>query len=213
MNRCTWYGVSVLLLMGTAPGCNLLTPLVFVGEHRTKVAPEFDKLPGQRVAVLVYADRSPRYDYPFARLELASYLVDKLSTELGQRNQAAEFVDPREVEDFLQRNLDAEVNPQEVGVHFKTDYVVYVEVLEFHIRDAKQPQFLQGAVEASVSVHDVRTPGAPTGRFELVPVRCLYPEGVPVVFTAANAPRVRESLYRLFAEITARKFYEHTVAL
>ena len=34
--------------------CNLLTPLVFIGEHRKKVAPEFDKLANNRVAVLVW---------------------------------------------------------------------------------------------------------------------------------------------------------------
>ena len=46
--RLVWWvpaGVVPLLL-----ACNLLTPLVFVGEHRKKVSPEFDKLANKRVA-------------------------------------------------------------------------------------------------------------------------------------------------------------------
>lgn len=202
---------SVVALLVT--GCNLLTPIIFVGEHKKKVAAEFDKLPGHRVVVLVWADRSTLYDYPFARFELASYLVDKISTELAQREQPAVLVDPRDVEDYIQKNIDAQVDPPAVGSHFKADYVVYVELLGFQVRDGRQPQFLQGQIEASVSVHDTRGAGGRGERFELAPVNVKYPEGTPIVFSAANAPLVREAVYRLFTEVTARKFYEHSVEL
>lgn len=210
MNR---WGFLLCSLCSLGSGCKLLTPFIFVGEHKKKVVAEFDKLPGHRVAILVWADRSTLYDYPFVRLELASYLVDKMSTELAQRQTVANFVDPRDVEDFIQKNLDAQVDPQAVGGQFKADYVVYVELLGFQIRDAKQPQFLQGQVEASVSVHDLRGGAGRGERFELTPVRVQYPEGAPVVFSAANAPLVREAVYRLFTEVTSRKFYEHSVEL
>lgn len=204
------YHVLLTTLLALS-GCNLLTPFIFVGDHKRKVAAEFDKLPGHRVAVLVWADRSTLYDYPFVRFEVASYLVDKLSTELAQRKQGAAFVDPRDVENFLQRNIDAQVDPAAVGDHFKSDYVVYIELLGFQIRDGQQPQFLQGQVEAAVSVVDLRRGAGKGERFELTPVRVAYPEGAPVVFSASNAPLVREAVYRLFTEVTARKFYEHSV--
>lgn len=210
--RIQW--AALVTAMGLCiTGCNLLTPFIFVGDHKKKFAAEFDKLPGHRVAVLVWADRSTLYDYPFVRFELASYLVDKISTELTQRQQSATFVDPRDVEDFIQKNIDAQVDPAMVGTQFKSDYVVYVELLGFQIRDGNQPQFLQGQVEASVSVLDLRGGAGKGERFELVPVRVKYPEGAPVVFSASNAPLVREQVYRMFTEVTARKFYEHSVEL
>lgn len=208
--RLCW-GVWGLLPMLTA--CNLLTPLAFFGEHKKKVAPEFDKLADQRVAILVWTDAATLFDYPFARFELATYVGDKLAVEMAQRQLGTVVVDPRDVDDFLQRNLDAQVDPRAVGREFDADYVVYVEVLEFQIRSPEEPQFLRGRISASVSVHDLRADPDQPQRYELTPIDCAYPEGQPVLLTSTNSPLVREALYRKFAEQVARKFYEHTVEL
>lgn len=192
-------------------GCNWLTPLAFVGEHKKKISAEFDKLPNTRVALLVWTDQATLFDYPFARFELASYLADKLGAEMRQRKLTIDLIDPRDVEDLLQKDPATQIDPLKVGAHFRCDYVLYLEVLEFQIRDAQQPQFLQGRLQTSVAVFDVRAGRVSGERFELTPVQCVYPPGQPILFSAANAPIVRESLYRLFAEHVARKFYEHTV--
>ena len=47
----------------------------------------------------------------------------------------------------------------------------------------------------------------------MTPVNCLYPDGGPVALSAVNSPLIREGAYRRFAEIVARKFYEHTLEL
>ncbi len=204
-------GVLVALLL--LAGCNLLTPLVFLGEHKKKIMPEFDKLPGRRVAILVWTEPATLFDYPHARFELASYIWEKLSMEMAQRNLRTEVVDPRDVEDFIQKDVDAQINPHTVGRHMDADYCIYVEIIEFQIRDARQPQFLQGRIVASVSVHDIRADPDQQGRFELAPVRTTYPDKSPVLMSATNAVLVREATYRKFAEEVARKFYEYTVAL
>lgn len=203
--------IACALLLFCLFGCNWLTPLAFVGEHKKKISAEFDKLPNSRVAILVWTDQATLFDYPFARFELASYLSDKLGSEMRQRELTIDLVDPRDVEDLLQKDPAAQIDPLKVGGHFQCDYVIYVEVLEFQIRDAQQPQFLQGRLQTSVAVFEVRARRAAGERFELVPVQCIYPPGQAILFSAANAPIVRESLYRLFAEQVARKFYEHTV--
>lgn len=199
-----------LVLLG---GCNWLTPLVFVGEHKKEITAEFDKLPGSRVAVLVWTDPGVLFDYPYARFELASYVGEKLRTELNSRRQQLDLVSAREVEDYVQRDPGVAVDPQAVGRTLNADFVIYVEVITFQIRDPRQPEFLQGRIGASVSVYD-RRPGAREGeRFELAPVEAIYPEGQPVVLNATNAPLVRELTYRTFAELVARKFYTYTVEL
>jgi len=193
--------------------CNLLTPLVFIGEHKKKVSPEFDKLAGRRVAIVVWTDPSTLFDYPYARFELATYVGDKLYAEMTRRELDTEVVDPRDVEDFIQKNVNAQIYPHTVGEAFDADYVVYMEVLRFQFRNPEQPQFLRGQIHASVSVHDIRADPDQLRRYELAPVKCQYPDGAPVLMTATNAPLIREATYRKFAEQVARKFYEHTVEL
>jgi hypothetical protein len=193
--------------------CNLLTPIAIMGVEKKRIPPEFDKLAGTRVAVHVWTDPSTLFDYPYARMELATYLGDKIHAEMGQRNLAVEVVDPRDVEDFLQRNPDARINPSAVGKKFHANYVIYVEVASFQIRDANEPQFLRGRINASVSVHDVATDAREARRYELTPVEAVYPEDQPVLINATNSPLVREATYRKFAEMVARKFYEYTIEL
>ncbi len=203
----------LLSLVPLAASCNLLTPLVFIGEHKKKISAEFDKLMHCRVAVLVWTHPSTLFDYPYARFELATYIGDKLYTEMVRRKLAVDVVDPRDVEDFIQKNIDARIDPQAVGKAFKADYVVYVEVVKFQFRDPGQPQFLRGEIHASVSVHDIGADIDQLRRYELAPVKCYYPEGSPILMTAINSPLVREATYRKFAEEVARKFYEYTVDL
>ena len=203
-----WTVCSTLPLVAS---CSLLTPLVFVGEHKKEISPEFDKLAGSRVAILVWTDPATLFDYPHARFELATYVGDKLRAEMAQRRLGTEVVDPRDVEDFLQKDIDAQIDPQAVGRQFDVDHVVYLEVFEFQMREPETPQLLRGRIHASVSVHDIRADPDLRRRYELAPVECIYPDGGPVVLSNVNAPLVRMSTYAKFAEQVARKFYEHTV--
>ena len=206
--RLRWILAPTLLL---AVACNLLTPLALFVEPRKNVAPEFDKLPGKKVAVLVWTEPATLFDYPHTRFELATYIGDKLYTELGRREAGTTIVDPRDVEDFVQKTPSAQLDPYAVGEKFDADYVVYLEVLQFQLRDPNAPQFHRGRIEASESVYDVRGDASTQRRYDLITARCEYPDEAPVALTATNAPLVREATYRKFAETVARKFYEHTI--
>ncbi len=205
-----WILTAALLLCST--GCNWLTPLIFIGEHKKEITAEFDKLPGTRVVVLVWAPPETRFDYPHVRLELATHVADKLAAEMKTKQQKVDLVDPVRVEDFLQRNYDAQVSPNIVGVEFEADYVIYLELLEFQFRDPDRPQFLQGQIESSVVVHEVGKTAAAGKSLELMPVRAIYPE-TPILLGPTNAPAVRWNTYLKFAEEVARKFYDYTVDL
>lgn len=205
--------MTLIAMLPMLASCNLLTPLAVMGVQRKRIPPEFDKLAGTRVVIQVWTDPSTLFDYPYARLELATYLGDKLHSEMGQRNMAVEVIDSREVEDFLQRNPDARINPAALGKKFEANYVIYVEVAGFQIRDPGEPQFLRGRINASVSVHDVAADARDARRYELTPVEAVYPEDQPVLINATNSPLVREATYRKFAEMVARKFYEYTIDL
>lgn len=191
----------------------MLTPLIFVGDHKKKIPAEFDKLAGSRVAIVVWMDQAILFDYPHARFEVAAYVGDKLNTELGQRKQTIEIVDPRDVEDEIQKSYRSRLDPASIGRKLKADFVVYVEVLRMQFRDPTHPQLLRGNVEASVAVYDVSAEPDRARRTELTPVQCTYPDRAPVTMSATNSPIVREATYRKFAEEVARKFYEYTLEL
>jgi len=205
-------GASLAILppLLLSASCNWLTPLIFIGEHKKAISAEFDKLTNSRTAVLVWTDPSTMFDYPYARFELATYIGDKLLAELTQREQKLDMVDPRDVEDYITANPDLQVDPQRIGERFKTDYVVYVEILQFQFRDPDQPQLLQGKIGASVTVHDIRADADQNRVFELERVNCRHPENSAQLMTATNSSRIREATYRKFAEMVARKFYEYS---
>lgn len=194
-----------------AASCNVLMPLAVLVEPTKRVAPEFDKLPGKKVAVLVWTEPATLFDYPHTRFELATFIGDKLYAELGGREAGTTIVDPRDVEDFIQKRPAAQIDPVAVGKKFDADYVIYLEILQFQLRDPNAPQFLRGRIEASVSVHDIRADAGSQRRYDLITAKCEYPDDGPVALTATNSPLVREATYRKFAETVARKFYEHTI--
>ena len=208
---------SLLLLMmvamGLLPGCNMLLPTVFVSEHKKKILAEYDKLPGTRTAILVWAPTETTFDYPHIELELADHIAAYLGVMLNQGGSSLDIVDPRDIADFLQREPRAKSEPTAVGEHFNADRVVFVELLQFQVRDPTAPSLLQGHLHAAVSVYDLS--GTPDGRSrnELTAVEIYHPEGTPVLLGPTNASVIRKETYRKFAETVARKFYDHTVDL
>ena len=203
--------MALAMIPLAAASCNLLTPIALMVEPTKRVAPEFDKLPGKKVAVLVWTEPATLFDYPHTRFELATFIGDKLHAELGGRESGTIVVDPRDVEDFIQQRPPAQIDPYAVGKKFDADYVIYLEVLRFQLREPDTPQFLRGRIEASVSVHDIRADAGSQRRYDLITAQCEYPDEAPVALTATNSPLVREATYRKFAETVARKFYEHTI--
>ncbi len=211
--RCKQIGITVVALCCLSMACNLLTPIIFIGDHQKRIFPEFDKLPDQRVAVVVWTSPATLFDYPHARYELATYLSEKLSYEMEQRHLGTTVVDARDVEDYLQKNLDAQVDPRRVGRTFDADYVIYIEILGFQVRDPESPLFLKGQIEASVVVYDTRPDAPPMTKYGLTAVTSYYPSDRPIMMSATNSREVREGLYRTFASDVARKFYEYKIDL
>ena len=88
-------------------GCDWLMPLVFLGEHKERIPPEFDKLKGKNVAIVVWAAQETLFDYPHVRIELGLHVGDKLLSELKN----VRIVDGRKIEDHLQRTLLDSIDP------------------------------------------------------------------------------------------------------
>jgi len=199
---------AILLSMAClTAGCDALLPFIFLGEHKRKVPAEFDRLEGSRVAVVVWAEPETLFDYPHVRLEIGAFIGDRLHANVKECN----VVDQFEIEEYLERDLEAAADPRKVGARFEADKVIYVELLKFQVRDAESPDLLRARVDASVSVYDLHAEADAVDRFVLDPVEVVYPEHQAVVMSSRAAQLVRQQAYELFSEKVARKFFEHKV--
>ena len=190
---------KALLFMGLAPlvcGCNYLVPFAVLANPKQKIAPEYDKLHGKRTVVMIWADPATLFDYPYVQVELATYVSDKLSAELKD----TDIVDPVRVADFRERSLHGSLDPERVGREFEADTVIYIELLQFQIRDPDAPDFVRAQIEASVSVYDLKADPDEPRIFRLESVEVRYPERGGLLFTTTNAIQVRQTAYAWFAE-------------
>jgi len=209
----TLIAAATVWLLVCGAGCNLLTPLAFVGNPQQKVPAEFDKLRNTRTAVLVWAEPETIFHYPHVRFELSAAVRGHLLAKLNEGESRLEVVDPSDVEDFVQKRRSAAIDPVAVGRHFECDYVIFIELLRFQIRDTDAPELLHAKVDAAVSVHDVRADPDQSMRYDVSSVETVHPAGGPVLMSPTNSLIIRQQVYEKFAEEVARKFYDHTVDL
>jgi hypothetical protein len=201
-------GPGLVFLAGVAlasSGCNMLIPMAFLGEKKEKIPAEFDKLDGKRTAVVVWAQPDTLFDYPHVRMELAMHISDRLATNLKK----IDLVDCRRIEDRIERSVAVSVDPESMGREFQCDMVVYVELLEFQVRDPNAPDYLRARIHGSVAVYDIAADPDDPKRYDLGEVLAVYPAHGPVLMDAGNSVVVRKEAYELFGEMVARKFYAY----
>ena len=189
-------------------GCNWFLPLAFVLPDTKTVPAEFALLENTTVVVMVWAEPETLFDYPYARLELASYVGDKIRREVD----GVHVINARKVEDYIQREPAVAHDPRRVGEHFEAEMVVYLELLQFQIRDPDAPEFIQGVIQTAVRVHDLSSDPDEAQSYELQEVAVSYPDQ-PALFTPSGEQLVRRETYVAFGEAVARKFYDHEEAL
>jgi hypothetical protein len=205
LQRGIWLMGPVALLVG----CNLLTPLVlFAPDPKKKVPAEFDWLSGKRVLVLVWAPQETLIEYPWARLEVAQYVGDGIAAHVKDMKT----VPPKEVEDYLQRIYEIEYDPAAMGKKFEAEAVVYLELLEYEMRNPDAPQLRRGTIRSSVMVYDMTSPKEPE-KFELQEITVRVPEGNDVGVMNKTGLQIRKMTYEKFADCVAKKFYEHEETL
>ncbi len=198
------YILNLSVLLACISGCNWFTPLAFIlPEPKRTVAPEFAHLDGP-VTVLSWVTPELLYDYPHLRYEIAEHTVNQLRANV----EGVVCTDPTIVEDYVHAN-PRNRSPEAVGRHFETKYVMYIEVLDFQLRDPNTPDILQGQLWASIVMNELKDDGLPPERFELDPVRLAIPENGPTRYSPTLLRKIRKELYVEFGGAVAKKFYEH----
>lgn len=198
----------MLLLVVLGCGCNWFKGFAFLLPPPQKTVPaEFAHLQGS-VAVVVWVRPETTYDYPHVRLEVASHVADHLAARV---RAPITVLDPLRVEQLVDGLGGRVVDPARVGRDLGARFVVYLELLEFFLRDPNIPDLLQGRVRASVTVYDLSDESLTPQLFDLAPVLVRVPQR-PTRFTQTGAVVVRKMTYETLAGAVAKKFYDHKEA-
>ncbi len=208
--RCARIELVLLLLAATmCGGCNWFKGLaLFLPEPQQTVPAEFAHLEGS-VAIVVWVHPETLYDYPNVRLELASHVADQLAASVRAK---LSFADVMEVEQYIDSRGGRVVDPAQIGRQFGTHFVLYMEILEFTLRDPFVPDLLQAKIRASVTVYDMEDKDFAPRAYDLAPVTTLVPDR-PAQFTQSNAMLIRKVAYETFAGLVARKFHKYKEAV
>jgi len=193
--------VSLLTING---GCDLVrTMAVYSAPATEKVPAEYNRLPGKNVLVYVWVPPEIKWDYPYIRLDLAGYV----GAYLKENVKDVTFVDPRQVEDFLEQHGYQMLEPAVLGERFQADTVIHLSVHRFSLRERGMAHFYRGRIASAVTVYEL-SPGAPEPeRFPLEEVEVLYPAEQPIAFANVHASQVMQATFETFAVEVGRKFH------
>ena len=199
---------ALLIGLSLMAGCNIVKTIgILTGPKSEKVEAQFNRLADARVLVYVGIPPEIAWDYPKIRLDLAAYLSDYLRPNVP----SATLVDPLLVERYLEKHRVPEVDPIQIGQHFRAEMVVHLEVYQFSMRDPGMAQFYRGRIGASVAVHDLSEPDQPPERFDLGEVVVAVPEEGQgrIGFANIQPDQLRQQTYQVFTVEVGKKFHAY----
>lgn len=170
------------LLALAAGGCNVVAFAAYAAPPPI-VEAQYSGLAGQRVAVMAWADRGIRIDWPTLQLDLAAAVQQKLAGQTGKKQalEAASFpYVPRSVARFQEDHPETEFDPIErTAARIGVDRLIYIEVANFATRSDASDELFRGTATASVKVVEV-VDGIGRVVYEETDVEVRYPPTGPI---------------------------------
>ena len=190
-------------------GCNMLDLPAYVlfGGHKSKVKAEYAGLENTRTAIFVVAGPAIEFEYPYARKSLALWIAHYIKENVP----SATFVDQERIDDFQRERLDwYELSVPELAERFNAQQVLYLDLIRFTMREENSVNLLRGNVIADVRVYDLQQDAVlPVYQTEIT---AMYPEHNPMPMGDAAWQVVQRETMEHFAQILAKKFYDHEIA-
>jgi len=200
----------VAALMPALAGCDAMAYLAYLiapPPPPKKVAAEFGNLAKHSVAIVIHIDPAVEYEYPGARLQLAS-LITK---ELRENVEGVTVIDPRKVVRYQQENIYwDEMDRTELGKQFEAEYVLYVSLIEFSMREPGSMGLSRGSIKAEASVYDASLDERQARVWRSADIYAIYPPD-STKLPAENDRAIHYHTASLFADKLAKKFYKHKV--
>lgn len=177
--------VSLLLALAAlgaaATGCNVIG-YIAAASPPPIVEPQYTGLAGQRIVVMVWADRGIRIDWPTMQTDVCASLQRKLSAQTGKKMalEGATFpYSAQSISRYQEDHPETESDPIETtAVKMGVDRLIYVEIEQFATRSDASEELFRGSAVASVKAVEI-IDGAPRIVFEESNIQVFFPPSGP----------------------------------
>ena len=204
--RILW---TLLLFLPPVGGCNIVAyflHLVAPPEPMKTVKADFDGLPGNSVAVVVYATDKVAYEYPYSRLHLAAAIGQELKAQV----EKVTVIDPRRVAAYQEDNIYWDRQGKtELGRRFGADFVLFVAVMEYTMREPGSINLFRGRIVAEASLYKTSLPERRARVWRAADIRVTFPERAPAGRRGEDDRQLAYTTRKRFAAKLVKKFYDH----
>lgn len=193
ISGCTWVGAMA------GPSKEMESP--------EKGKPHYAGLAGHSAAVMVWADRAAKVEWPSIQLDLASQIQNKLYANKSSELKGTTW--PRQPSSVVRYQLDhpdVDASPvTEVAPRLGISRLIYVEVSSFSTRSDASFEMYRGSAIASVKVIEVEGTQTKVGYSESS-IRATFPPKATAegVFNSTDAIMYRGVIAALAKEIAGR---------
>ena len=154
---------TALLLMSTLclimTGCNYAILLGYLIGGPPSIEPDFDVMTNQSmsdkdvsVCVVAFAPTELKWDFPKIDHELAKYVAYRLV------EHDIKVVNPDQVKAWLNEHPDWD-KAEEIGKAFGCNYVIYIDMNDFHLYEENSTTLYRGRSECYISVFEMDEDG------------------------------------------------------
>lgn len=202
--------VLLFALVAQSLGCSGLGYLGYLfapPERQETVKADYDKLPGNSVAVVVFAGPAVEFEHPGLRLELSSVVA----AELNDKVKDVTVVDARRVARYQDQNIYWDsMDKTKLGEELGSDYVLLVSVIDFRASEPLGSNVFRGRAVAEASLYNTSLPERHCRVRHYSDLRVTYPaeDAAPDTGGMAN---IRYMVQRELAERIVRKFHDHKI--
>lgn len=166
-----WLGVCLLAVF--AAGCDVMSLPFFLTCPEPTVDPLMHRIASEDKAkevsavVLVSSGMEMRTELLQADRELNLLLVRHLNEGCKRNKEKVKIIPASKVENFKSEHTDWQtLEPVEIGRHFRTDWVIFLEIQDMSMYEKGGNMLFHGKAEIKVSLIDVKHPGdSPTDQF------------------------------------------------
>lgn len=189
-------------------GCQLayfLSP-----EEQKEVKAEYAKIGNRSLAVLVWADQSTMDEDPRVRQRICKAVTYYLKKNLP----SARLISPEEITTLQERQgrVWEDLSTKQLCDRLKANLILRIDLLEYTTRASDTRELRKGRVRATVNLYDGSPDAAQGSVYQTEVVANYPPQSSHGVFEMDDADLIHETVEH-FAELTARKFYDHKQSL
>jgi len=213
--------ILVLLAAVALGGCDVAryTAYLFTPTSEKEVEAEFDGLPGHSVAIVIFADQGVLYEHPSVQQRLSAMIANELRENVTEKKGLSKakkvtVIAPARVLKYQHENVNWDEMPRmKLGKVFGADYVLYIALVGYTMREPGSLSLYRGMVTAEASLYE-------TAAESPQEARVWHCNDLRVVFPEKGAGRLADDLRIIrketdsrLADLLAKKFYDYEVPL